>query len=179
MVYVLLADGFEEIEALCPVDMLRRADVDCKTVSIGGKSVEGAHGVTVTADLCLSGIDAPPQMLVLPGGQPGTNNLNRCMGVHHLIRQTYEAGGLLAAICAAPMILGYSGYLVGKKATVYPDFEKYLIGAVKLDAQVVRDGRIITGRGMGAAVEFGAALIEAMTDRTTADKVLKSIWYRS
>lgn len=175
MVYILLADGFEEIEALTPVDMLRRAGIECQTVGVTGATVTGSHGICVSADITLDQVTSPPELLVLPGGQPGTNNLNRCMQVHRLIEQTDRAGGLLAAICAAPGILGYDGYMIGKRATCYPEHEKYFIGGTKSDEHVVRDGNLITADGMGAAVGFGAALIEAMTDRKTADAVLKSI----
>ncbi len=175
MVYLLLADGFEEIEALAPLDMLRRAGIECRTVGVTGMTVTGAHGICVSADISLDQVEGTPELLVLPGGQPGTDNLNRCMRVHRLIAATERAGGLLAAICAAPGILGYDGYMVGKRATCYPGHEKYFIGGTKADDHVVRDGNLITADGMGAALAFGAALVEAMTDRKTADAVCKSI----
>lgn len=175
MVYVLLAEGFEEIEALCPVDMLRRAGIECKTVSVADRTVIGAHGIIVTADARISELVDVPEMLMLPGGMPGTANLDRCKEVHTLIERTAAADGWLAAICAAPGILGYSGYLCGRRATCYPGHEKYLVGATKVEEPVVRDGKIITACGMGAAVPFGAALIEALTDRENAEKVLQSI----
>lgn len=178
MVYVLLARGFEEIEALCPVDMMRRAGIECKTVSIAEEYVTGAHGITVKADALLTDITDTPELLMLPGGQPGTNNLDFCAEVHRLIRETDAAGGYLAAICAAPMILGYSGYFMGKEVTCYPGFEKFLMGATKpADRKVIRDGNIITACGMGVAVEFGAELIRTLKDEQTAAKVLKSIQY--
>ena len=176
LVYVMLADGFEEIEALCPVDILRRADIEVKTVSVAQRRVTGAHGIAVEADLVITDIgDTVPQMLVLPGGMPGTTNLDRCPELHALIERTAHADGFLCAICAAPMILGYSGYLFGKRATCFPGFEKYLIGATKCPERVVRDRNIITACGMGAAKEFGLALLGALAGEECAQKIADQI----
>lgn len=175
MVYVMLANGFEEVEALAPVDMLRRAGVECRTVGVTGKVVTGSHGIPVEADITLDEADAVPEMLVLPGGQPGTDNLNRYMRIHRMMADVERAGGYLAAICAAPGILGYDGYLMNRTATCYPGHEKFFIGGTKSEEHVVRDGKIITADGMGSAVAFGAALVEALTDAPTAEKILKSI----
>ncbi len=177
MVYILLADGCEEIEALTPYDMLLRADIEVKTVSMNKEpAVTGAHGITFSADTTMDEVTDVPEMLVLPGGMPGTTNLDNDPRTHRMIRQTEEAGGYLAAICAAPMILGNSGFLEGKTVTFYPGFEKYMIGA-KCDEsrKVITDGKVITARGMGAAVDFGAALIAALKGDEAAEKVIKSI----
>jgi len=115
-------------------------------------------------------------MLVLPGGMPGTTNLDNDARTHKMIRATQESGGYLAAICAAPMILGYSGFLVGKTVTFYPGFDKFMIGATRDESKkVITDGKVITARGMGAAVDFGAALIAALKGDEAAEKVMKNI----
>ena len=177
MVYILLADGCEEIEALTPYDMLLRAGIEVKTVSMNKEPfVKGAHGITFSADITMDEVTDTPEMLVLPGGMPGTNNLDNDARTHKMIRDTEAAGGYLAAICAAPMILGYSGFLVGKTVTFYPGFEKFMIGATRDESRkVITDGRVITARGMGAAVEFGAALIAALKGDDAAEKVMKNI----
>ena len=177
MVYILLANGCEEVEALTPYDMLLRAGVEVKTVSMNPEpTVVGAHGITFSADTTMDEITDVPEMLVLPGGMPGTNNLDNDARTHKMIRDTQESGGYLAAICAAPMILGYSGFLVGKTVTFYPGFEKFMIGATRDESKkVITDGKVITARGMGAAVEFGAALIAALKGDEAAAKVMKSI----
>lgn len=177
MVYILLANGCEEIEALTPYDLLLRAGIEVKTVSMNADTaVVGAHGITFLADTTMDEVTDIPEMLVLPGGQPGTDNLDNDARTHRMIRATKDAGGYLAAICAAPMILGYSGFLVGKTVTFYPGFEKFMIGATRDESRkVITDGEVITARGMGAAVDFGAALIAALKGEEAAAKVLKSI----
>ncbi|MGL4519841.1 MAG: DJ-1 family glyoxalase III [Phocaeicola sp.] len=163
-VYLFLAEGFEEIEAISPIDILRRAGVEVKTVSIGAtKAVCGANGITVTAD-CLfeeMGADAA-DMLVLPGGMPGATNLDAHVGLGELILNYNEAGKPLAAICAAPLVLGKRGLLKGKKATCYPGFENFLEGATYTAALVEKDGTIITGKGPGAAFAFAFAIVEEL-----------------
>lgn len=177
MVYILLANGCEEIEALTPYDMLLRAGIEVKTVSMNADTtVVGAHGITFMADTTMDRVTDIPEMLVLPGGQPGTGNLDNDARTHRMIRATQESGGYLAAICAAPMILGYSGFLVGKTVTFYHGFEKFMIGATRDESKkVITDGKVITARGMGAAVDFGAALIAALKGEEAAEKVLDSI----
>ena len=180
MVYLFLATGFEEVEALCPLDLLRRAGVNVCTVGVGGASVTGSHGITVQADITdeqfLALKDAAPEMVILPGGMPGTLNLDASEIVHRAIRSAVSCGGHLAAICAAPMILGYSGFLVGKTVTFYPGFDKFMIGATRDESKkVITDGKVITARGMGAAVDFGAALIAALKGDEAAEKVMKNI----
>ena len=172
MVYILLADGFEEIEALCPLDLLRRAGVETKTVSITEKrAVTGSHGITVTADLTAENSLSDIEMLVLPGGMPGSTNLDGSKFCDGLVRNAAKSGAYLAAICAAPLVLGRRGLLVGKEAVCFPGFENELVGAHLSDKRVVRDGKIITAIGMGAALEFGLALVEIFCGKETAEKL--------
>lgn len=179
MVYILLAPGFEEIEALAPVDLLRRANIETATVSITGEPVPGSHGVTVTADIALEDVDlSRADMIVLPGGGPGYKNLGKDPRVEQLVRAAVEKDLWVAAICAAPTLLGRWGLLEGKQAVCYPGMEEGLTGAhAKMDRGVVRDGKVITGRAAGDAIDFAAELIEVLRDRAAADKVLESICY--
>lgn len=180
MVYILLAPGFEEAEALVPVDLLRRANIETATVSITGEPVPGSHSVTVTADIALEDVDlSKADMVVLPGGGPGYKNLGADPRVERLVKEAAEKGLWVAAICAAPTLLGKWGLLEGKQAVCYPGMEEGLVGAVpaKPGVNVVRDGKIITGRAAGDAFDFGAELIEALLDRAAADKVLEAVCY--
>lgn len=164
MVYVFLADGFEEVEAIAPVDILRRAGINVKTVAVtsSGKSVRGAHGITVTADIEASEVKDDFEMMVMPGGMPGTVNLEKSAVVQKCIDSAVKRGAFIAAICAAPSILGHKGLLSGKKAVCYPGLEKELQGATVMSSKVCRDGKIITGNGPGAAFEFGYLLAECL-----------------
>ena len=179
MVYVFLADGFEEVEALCPVDILRRGGIEVKTVGVTGKTVMGAHNIPVVADITIeeagfAGIDA----VILPGGMPGTLNLQKDSTVESFIKFAVEKSLLLAAICAAPMILGELGILKGKKAVCYPGFEDKLLGAEVLDLPAVQDGNIITGKGAGAAFDFGFLLLEILTkNKPMVEELKKSMKY--
>lgn len=178
MVYILLADGFEELEALAPCDMLRRADIETRLVSVSEKlHVRGAHGITVMADITISEMNIRDiEMLVFPGGMPGAANLDVHPRTDLLIRHCLEKNLYLAAICAAPMILGKRGVLSGKKAICFPGFEKYLAGAeIQTGERVVRDGNIVTAVGAGAAVEFGLKLVETIKNKETADTLRASI----
>ena len=168
-VYVFLAEGFEEMEAVTPVDLLRRVGVDAKLVSVtGDKAVTGAHGITYQADLLFEEIE-DADMLVLPGGMPGTLNLAADKVVNAFIDYAHKNDKYLAAICAAPSVLGGLGLLKEKEATCYPGFEDKLTGAKLSDKKVAVDGKIITARGMGVSLGFGLALVEALTDKATAD----------
>lgn len=172
MVYVFLADGFEEIEALAPVDILRRGGVEVKTVGIGGNKVSGSHKIPVFCDLTEDGINlAEAEAIVLPGGMPGTVNLENSPAVKSAIEYAVKNGKLIGAICAAPSILGKAGLLRGKRATCFPGFEKYLDGALFCDLPAVRDGNIITSRGAGAALEFGFSLLGALKSEVEADNL--------
>ena len=148
MVYMFLAEGFEEVEALCPLDLLRRAGVEVQTVGIGGMLVTGAHGITVTADISEEAFiacqDISPEMIILPGGMPGSLNLDASPTIDAAIKATVTANGYLCAICAAPLILGRRGLLKGRRATCYPGFEDELTGAIDVGGRVIHDGKIIT-----------------------------------
>ena len=161
-IFVFLAEGFEEIEALTPVDVLRRAGLSVQTVSVMDEQVvAGAHGVPVLADKMFAEINPEDaEMILLPGGLPGATNLDAHEGLSQLILDFAEADKPLAAICAAPLVLGNRGLLQSKKATCYPGFETYLQGAEYTAALVEKDGNIITGKGPGAAMEFAFAIVE-------------------
>ena len=179
MIYMFLAEGFEEVEALAPLDIIRRAGLEIKTVGVGSKTVIGSHGIPVTADITVDELsDSTPDMVILPGGMPGTKNLDANETVHKAIADAVKNGAYLCAICAAPMILGKLSLLVGKKATCFPGFEEYLAGAIVTGQKVAVDGRIITAKGMGAAVEFGLAIVAALKDEATADELAKAIMFK-
>lgn len=163
MIYVLLADGFEEIEALTVVDVLRRAELDVVTVGIGGTSVCGAHGIPVIADVAdtLLTVD-DMQAVVLPGGMPGTLHLEQSALVSQLLDYALSHDAYIAAICAAPSILGHRGLLKGRRAVCFPGFEEQLEGAVLSEEPVVQDGRIITAKGAGVAIAFGLQLVSEL-----------------
>ena len=164
MIIVLLADGFEEIEALTPVDMMRRAGLDVKTVGISSKTVVGSHGISVVADSTPDEIDLTRvKMAVFPGGMPGSLNLDASEYTDRVISAVLENGGRLAAICAAPLLLGRRGLLDGKKATCFPGFEGELRGAEIIDADFVTDGNITTGRGMEYSLPFAKELVRLLT----------------
>ncbi len=178
MVYMFLANGFEEVEALCPLDLLRRAGVEVTTIGVGGESVVGSHGIVVGTDVPeIMYRDSAPEMIILPGGMPGAENLDNSRIVDSAIRAASKNGGYLAAICAAPMILGKRGLLSGKRAVCFPGFEEYLEGAeIESIKTVVRDGNIITAKGMGAAFEFGLTLIEALKGKEVAERIKASVF---
>ena len=177
MIYLFLANGFEEIEALCPLDLLRRAGLAVTTVGVGGGDmIVGAHGIAVQADMPDTMYrDAKPEMVILPGGMPGSKNLDESRAVDSALRAAASSGGYLAAICAAPMVLGKRGYLRGKRAICFPGFEEYLDGATLADTRVVTDGKIITAAGMGVALEFGLALVAALKGKETADELRRAV----
>ena len=176
MIYMFLAQGFEETEALAPLDILRRAGLEVKTVGIGGDLITGAHGITVKADMPdVLFRDSKPDMVILPGGMPGTKNLDSSPVVETALDAAYRADAFIAAICAAPMVLGKRGLLNQKRAICYPGFEKFLDGAFLADRRVVRDGKIITAAGMGVAVQFGLELVRALRDDETAENIRAAI----
>ncbi|MBQ8409679.1 MAG: DJ-1/PfpI family protein [Clostridia bacterium] len=178
MIYMFLADGFEEVEALCPLDILRRAGLEVTTVGIGKDMIRGAHGITVQTDIVdILYRDSDPEMLILPGGMPGSTNLDESKTVDAALKAGARKGAFLCAICAAPLVLGKRGYLQGKSAVCYPGFEEYLIGAtVSEDRSVVRDGNVITAKGMGVAFDFGLELVRALKDDETAEKIKASVF---
>ncbi len=179
MIYMFLADGFEEVEALCPLDILRRANLEVTTVGIGGKDmIVGSHGITVQADIPdVMYRDSAPEMIILPGGMPGSTNLDESKIVDTALRVAAKKGAYLCAICAAPLVLGKRGYLEGKRAVCYPGFEQFLNGATVSETEtVVKDGNVITAKGMGAAFDFGLELVRALKDDETAESIKKSVF---
>ena len=175
MIYILLADGFEEVEALGCCDILRRAEIKTYLASIEGDYVEGSHRMTVKADMLAKNIDFERvEGIVLPGGMPGTLNLQKNETVLKLIDYCVKNNKLIGAICAAPMILGDLGLLKGKKATCFPGFEDNLTGAELSSDFVVTDGNIITGKGAGAALMFGAAIADYFKEGT-GKRLLKQV----
>lgn len=178
MIYVFLAEGFEETEALVPVDMLRRMDCDVKTVGVGGKEITGSHGITVKADLEEKDVDTDlTEMVFLPGGLPGTYNLEKSPIVRAAVEAAAECGAYVTAICAAPSILGHLGLLKGQKATCAPGFESELDGAEHVKEPVVVSGKFITGWGAGAALPFALQLGEVLCGKEKADEVAAKIGY--
>ena len=179
MIYMFLANGFEEVEALAPLDLLRRAGCDVTTVGVGGgDTIVGAHGIAVGADIPDTMFrDSKPEMIILPGGMPGTKHLDASRTVEVALRTAANTDAYIAAICAAPMVLGKRGYLEGKKAVCFPGFEEHLIGAtVDGEKTVIRDGNVITAKGMGAAFDFGLELVRALKDDGTAEKIRDSVF---
>ena len=178
-VCVFLADGFEEIEGLTVVDILRRAGIETETISItDSRRINGAHGIAVEADSLFA--QARPEaadMLVLPGGMPGTLNLKAHGGLKDLILQFDREEKYIAAICAAPSILSELGILKGRKACAYPSFEESLECAEVVQDPKVVDGHVITGRGMGAAIPFALTLTALLSGREKADEIGQSIVY--
>lgn len=176
-VIVFLADGFELVEAMCPIDMLRRAGAEVLTVSLNAdNTVTSAQGVAVIADATLTTITGDlPDMVFLPGGMPGAANLRNNPAVCEMTKAVFAKGGFVAAICAAPFVLGELGLLEGREATCYPGFEDRLIGATLSEKKVVRDGNVITAAGMGAALPFAAELVAALFGQDKADSILSAI----
>ena len=171
MVYLFFATGTEELEALGTADIIRRAGLDLQIVSITDEHlVTGAHGIRVECDALLNDIDFfDADLLVLPGGMPGATNFADCHALVERVRDHAYIGRPVAAICAAPLVLGRIGLLDGKRATCYPGFEDELKGATCTGALVEVDGQFITGKGPGAVFEFGYAIVEMMKDKATAD----------
>ena len=185
-VYIFLANGFEEMEALAPLDILRRGGVDVKTVSIHrDKYVTGSHKATVVADMTYDEFKAEVQLdgteendvMIFPGGMPGTRRIAENAEIINFMRLHYAEGGALAAICAAPSILGDLGILSGRKAVCYPGFEDRLQGADVVREPVVTDGHITTSRGMGTAIAFALELVARLQDRESAGRIGTSILY--
>lgn len=178
MIIILLADGFEEIEALMPLDVLRRAGLDVKTVAVGSKIAVGSHGIPVICDMTNEEVDlSRVSTVILPGGMPGSLNLDASPFVDEAIRVCLSRGGRVGAICAAPLVLGRRGLLEGKRAACYPGFEKELIGASVVDAPVVTDGQITTARGMGVADKFAAELLSLTVGEERTGEILSSAMF--
>ena len=176
MIYVFLADGFEEIEAIAPTDILRRAELSVKTVGVTGKNVTGSHGITVTADMEIKDITTEDMdLVVLPGGMPGTLNLEKNPIVKACVEYCFRNNKYIGAICAAPSILGHMGILEGKNAVCFPGFEGELNCGALAETSVCVDGKIITAKGAGVSVEFGLKLAEIMKDSKTANKLFAAM----
>lgn len=161
MLYIFMAEGFEEVEAIATIDVIRRANIEIKTVGINSKTIKGSHGMPVVCDINEDEIslDADVDGIILPGGMPGTLNLNDSPAVQNAINFCAENGRLLAAICAAPLILGRKGLLKDKNAVCFPGFEDELQGANISENFVCTDGNVITAKGMGSAINFGLAIV--------------------
>lgn len=177
MFYVFLANGFEETEALVPVDMLRRAGVDTVTVGVGGKYITGAHSITVEADITADNADINSDFegIMLPGGMPGTANLSLSKCVREFIERAVSDSKLICAICAAPSVLGEMGVLKGKKAICFPGYEDKLKGAEISNESVCRDGNIITAKGAGVSLEFAFAVISYLKGSELSQKIKRQI----
>ena len=176
MIAVLLADGFEEIEALTPVDMLRRAGLTVLTVGISSKIAVGSHGISVICDKLPEEVDLDKiSTVILPGGMPGSLNLDASPFTDKILESVNARGGRIAAICAAPLVLGRRGLLEGRRATCYPGFENELAGATVTDESVVTDGNITTARGMGVALEFSKELISLLVTKEKAEELSSAI----
>lgn len=177
MVYVFLADGFEEIEAIAPIDLLRRAGKTVLTVGVTGKTVKGAHSIPVTADITEAELTSMEdcEMIVLPGGMPGTLNEEKSETVQSAIDFCVQNSVPVGAICAAPSILGHKGVLEGRKAVCYPGFENDLLGANAGPEGVVTDGIFTTARGAGVAVDFGLELIRILCGEEVSCKIRAAI----
>lgn len=176
---VMLADGFEEIEGLTVVDVCRRCRIDTVMVSIKDTlQVVSSHKIPVTADVTLSDVDFDTvDMIVLPGGLVGTQNLEACSLLMEKVDEFYKNGKYLAAICAAPSIFGHRGILKGREACSYPSFESHLEGATVLQKPCCVDGKVITGRGMGVSTEFALKIAEVFVGRETTDEVANGVIY--
>ena len=179
MVYLILGAGFEEAEAIVPCDLLRRAGVEVRLAGIGGTDIPGSHGIPVHADCAAETVDlTQADMLILPGGLGGVRSIRGCEPVLRAAREMAQAGKWVAAICAAPTVLAELGLLEGRRATCYPGFEDRCTGAQMVDADVVTDGAITTGRALGAAIPFALELVRLLTDEQTAARTAEEIVYR-
>lgn len=178
-VYIFFADGFEDIEGLTVVDLMRRAQIDIQTVSIKDtKEVRTSHGIILLADRIFAETDfSDADMLVLPGGMPGTRYLGEYKPLTDLLTDFYEKGGKVAAICAAPSVFANLGFLKGRKATSYPSFMDKLDGALTTEETVAVDGNVTTSRGLGTAIDFALSLISQLAGAEKAEEIAESIVY--
>ncbi|MBR2578747.1 MAG: DJ-1/PfpI family protein [Clostridia bacterium] len=179
MIYIFLADGFEEIEAIVPRDILRRGGVDVLTVGVTGDVVESAYGLKVETDITIENVNLDDiDGILLPGGMPGTTNLENSERVLDIIKYCFENKLLIGAICAAPSILGGMGVLQSKTACCYPGFEKYLKGASVSNESVAIDQNIITSKGPGTAMNFGFALLSYLKGKESSDSAKSGMIYK-
>ena len=178
MVYIILGTGFEEMEAICPCDILRRGGVEAKLAGIGGTQITGGNGITVQADCTVEEMDLEQmELIMLPGGMGGVHSILGSETAMEAVRYAHEQGRLVSAICAAPTILAKLGITDGKQAVVYPGLEEQMGSARMQDVNAVRDGRVLTGRAPGAAVDFGLMLLEALKGAETAAQVRAGLVY--
>lgn len=176
MIAILLADGFEEIEALTPLDILRRAGLDVRTVAVGSKIAVGSHGISVICDMTMDEVRLDEvSTVIFPGGMPGSLNLDASPFTDKIIGAVTKNGGRIAAICAAPLILGRRGLLNGKTAVCYPGFEDELVGATVADTPVATDGNITTAKGMGVALEFSLELVRLILGTSEAKRISRAV----
>ena len=179
MVYMLLGTGFEETEAIAPLDLLRRAGVDVMTVGLNGLVIRGSHGICVEADMEIGDVDFKNlEMIVLPGGLGGVASIRGCQAAMDAVRFAYENGKYTAAICAGPTVLADLGIPDGKNATCYPGCEGQMGSAIMVNEAAVTDGKLITGTSAGCAVPFGLALITALKGQAEADRIAQQIVIR-
>ena len=179
MVYMLLGTGFEETEAIAPLDLLRRAGVEIQTVGLNGKVIYGSHGIGVEADIEIGQLDLTAlEMIILPGGLGGVASIRACDAAMKAVRFAWENGKYTAAICAGPTVLADLGIVDGKNATCYPGCEENMGSAKMVEAAAVTDGKLITGTSAGCAVPFGLALIAALKGQEEADRIAKQIVIR-
>lgn len=177
MIYCFLAEGFEELEAIAPIDLIKRAGIEVKTVGVDGDTVTGSHNIIFKTDLTDGDIVLSDKLsgIILPGGMPGTINLENNENVQKAIDYCCKNGKLICAICAAPSILGHKNLLEGKVAIAYPGFEKDLYGAEISDKHVAVSGNIITAKGAGVAVDFGLEIVAYLKGRELSDKIKEQI----
>ena len=179
MVYMLLGTGFEETEAIAPLDLLRRAGVEILTVGLNGKVIRGSHGICVEADIEISQLDLTNlEMIILPGGLGGVASIRACKEAMEAVRFAWENGKYTAAICAGPTVLADLGITDGKNATCYPGCEGQMGTANMVEAAAVTDGKLITGTSAGCAIPFGLALIAALKGQEEADRIAQQIVIR-
>ena len=180
MVYMLLGTGFEETEAVAPLDLLRRADVAVTTVGLNGKIISGSHNIPIVADIEISQMNlSDAEMVIIPGGLGGVASIRACKGAMEALKYAWEHNIFVAAICAGPTVLADLGITDGKKTTCYPGCETGM-GSAEVDSNLpcVRDGRLITGASAGCAIPFGLMLVEALNGKDTAEAIRKQIVIR-
>ncbi len=177
MVYVLLVDGFEEIEAVTPIDILKRCGVEVMTVGVYSKNVTGSHGIKVETDILINEVDKSKMLLLMLPGGPGYPELDASIEARSLLDYAMENDIYISAICAAPSIIGKRGFLKGRKATCFPGFEKFLEGAEYVSDKAIVDGKIITGKGAGAAAEFGFLMADILVGKQKSAEIKKAMQY--
>jgi 4-methyl-5(b-hydroxyethyl)-thiazole monophosphate biosynthesis len=177
MIYIFFAQGFEEIEGLATVDVLRRAKLQVSIVGVGSKTITGSHGITVICDFDTDEVEPNQDIdaVILPGGMPGTTNLEKSQKVQEFIDYTYSKNKLICAICAAPIILGHKGILKGREAICFPGYEDDLLGARISKKFICKDDKIITAKGMGVSIEFGLEIAKYFVGETSAMKLRESL----